>query len=120
MTKPGPGLLWFIATGDWRKIERYVLRKPEMEMILSVVGSIALVGIFAVMGSFWVARDLGRTDATGGVILLVYSIVMTGIVFFAFPHGNLPGLETFAAATPYVLLISVGAGLLRGLYKRTR
>jgi hypothetical protein len=91
-----------------------------MEMILSIVGSIALVGIFAVMGSFWVARDLGRTDATGGVLLLVYSVVMTGIVFFAAPNGYIPGLEAFAVATPYVLLISVVAGLLRGLNKRTR
>ena len=90
-----------------------------MELILSIIGSIALVGIFAVMGSFWVARDLGRTDATGGVLLLVYSVVMTGIVFFAVPHWTLPGLETFVAATPYVQFISVVAGLLSGLSKRT-
>jgi hypothetical protein len=91
-----------------------------MEMILSVIGSIALVGISGTMGSFWVARDLGRTDATGGVLLMVYSIVITGIVFFAAPHGQLPGIEKFATATPYVLLIGVVAGLLRGLKKRTR
>ena len=91
-----------------------------MGMILSVIGSIAFVGIFAVMGSFWVARDLGRTDATGGVLLLVYSVVMTGIAYFAAPNGYLPGLEKFAAVTPYVLLVSAVLGLLRGLSKRTR
>jgi len=91
-----------------------------MNMVLSIIGSVALVGISSAWGAFWVARDLGRADATRGVLFLAYSIVITGVVFFAAPHGKIPAIEDFSKVTPYVAIIGLLAGLYNGLKERRR
>jgi hypothetical protein len=89
-----------------------------MNMLLSILSAIALVGIPGIMGSFWVARDLGRSDATGGVLILVFSTVIATLVIYAAPRGNLTGLESLSIATLIVFPISLIVGALNGLNKR--
>jgi len=91
-----------------------------MNMLLSILSAIALVGIPGIMGSFWVARDLGRSDATGGVLILVFSTVIATLVIYAAPRGNLAGLESLSNATLIVFPISLIVGALNGLNKRMR
>ncbi|MEM7669432.1 MAG: hypothetical protein AAF317_09825 [Pseudomonadota bacterium] len=86
-----------------------------MSYLLTIPAAIALVGISGVLGGFWTGRDLGRSDATAGVLLVIYTLAIGGIIAIGGPQSAIQGVPDFAAVVPWVMagaiVIGAGAGI---------
>lgn len=86
-----------------------------MSYLLTIPAAIALVGISGLMGAFWTGRNLGRADATAGVLLVIYTLVIGGIIAIGGSESTIQGVPDFAAVIPWVmgaaLLLGAGAGI---------
>jgi hypothetical protein len=89
-----------------------------MPLILAIIAAIAMVGLPAALGAFWLSRDIGRRDATAAVLLVMYAIMIGGLVIYMGPNGHLPGIREFAQPMPYVLAGGLAVGIFRGVRAR--
>ncbi|MBY8975227.1 hypothetical protein KHP62_05370 [Rhodobacteraceae bacterium NNCM2] len=89
-----------------------------MPFLLTIPAAIGLIGITGLIGAFWTARDLGRVDATAGILLVVYTLVIGGMISIGGPDSVLPGIPDLARVVPWVMGASLLIGLIAGCRKR--
>lgn len=89
-----------------------------MEVLVSVAAAMGFVGLPGIMGFYWIARDLGREDATVAIMLAIYALMLGAILVFAGRAGYLDSVAAFVRTVPPVLGASVLVGLTAGIYRR--
>ncbi len=89
-----------------------------MDLLIGILGAVAMIGLPASLGFYWIGRDLGRNDATAGVLLVVFATTLVALIVIGVPRGNLPGLAKFAIATPIAFVTLGGLGLFFGIKER--
>ena len=88
------------------------------EWFVWLAAAVCLVGIPGMMGFYRMARDLGRGDATVGIVLGVYAVGIGAIVVLMGPRGHLESVSSFSSILPPVLLAAIVLGVVTGLKKR--
>lgn len=87
-------------------------------MAIHYIAALFLVGIPALLGSFWLGRDFGRTDPTTGVLVFLYSVVIAIILIFVLNDGYLTGIQSVGRKSIPVWIACALIGTMAGLKKR--